>query len=80
MGIGFDLYIYTYLVIYIVRIDQKTGWWFQILFYFHPENLGKINKPILTSIFFKMGWFNHQLEKHVNGFNENLKKLHERSN
>ena len=30
------------------------------IFYFHPY-LGKI--PILTSIFFKWGWFNHQPDK-----------------
>ena len=35
----------------------RTGWWFQIFFYFHPC-LGKI--PILPNIF-QMGW-NHQLE------------------
>ena len=29
--------------------------------YVHPENWGKMN-PILTSIFFQMGWFNHRLE------------------
>ena len=29
-----------------------------MIFYFHPENWG--NNPILTSIFFNWGWFNHQ--------------------
>jgi len=32
------------------------------MFYFHPENWGK-EIPILTSIFFQLGWFNHQLER-----------------
>ena len=32
-----------------------------ILNMFTPENWGKMN-PILTCIFFQMGWFNHQLE------------------
>ena len=32
-------------------------WWFQIMFYFHPENWGRF--PILTNIV-QMGW-NHQL-------------------
>ena len=35
-----------------------TGWWFQTFFYFHPDPWG--NDPIVTSIFFKLGWFNHQ--------------------
>jgi len=30
------------------------------ILYFHSDLWG--NDPILTSIFFKMGWFNHQLE------------------
>ena len=34
------------------------------IFYFHPIPGGKI--PILTSIFFQWGWFNHQLENLVN--------------
>ena len=38
----------------------KTGWWFQIFFYFHPY-WGK-RFPILTNIF-QMGWFNHQLDQ-----------------
>ena len=40
------------------NITKITGWWFQILFYFHPY-LGKL--PILTNIF-QRGW-NHQLDK-----------------
>ena len=31
------------------------------MFYFHPETWE--DEPILTSIFFQMGWFNHQLGK-----------------
>ena len=34
----------------------------QILFLFPPRKLGQ-DEPILTSIFFQMGWFNHQLEE-----------------
>ena len=33
-------------------------WWFQIPFIFIP-NFGE-DEPSLTSIFFEMGWFNHQ--------------------
>ena len=43
----------------LVWHKTKTGWWFQISFYFHPD-LGNI--PSLTNIF-QMGW-NHQLEDH----------------
>ena len=40
-----------------------SRWWFQSFFFnFHPY-LGKI--PILTSIFFQMGWFNHQPDMFV---------------
>ncbi len=39
--------------------NKNPGWWFQTFFYFHPC-LEKI--PILTIFFFKLGWFNHQLE------------------
>ena len=38
--------------------QSSTRWWFQI-FFFHPENLGKMN-PIWR-IFFKVGW-SHQPE------------------
>ena len=40
--------------------SHKTRCWFQICFIFIPY-LGKWSN--LTSIFFQMGWFNHQLEK-----------------
>ena len=40
-------------------VMSKTGWWFEMFFYFHPY-LGKWSN--LTNIF-QMGW-NHQLEKH----------------
>ena len=40
----------------------RTGWWFQIIVYFHPY-LGKIS--ILANIC-QRGWFNHQLNKDVN--------------
>ena len=33
-------------------------WWFQIFFIFTPK-IGE-DEPILTIIFFKLGWFNHQ--------------------
>ena len=32
------------------------------IFFMFTPNFGEMI-PILTSIFFKMGWFNHQLEK-----------------
>ena len=35
-----------------------SSWWQLIFFLFSPLYLGKI--PILTSIFFQRGWFNHQ--------------------
>ena len=37
-------------------------WWQLKYFLFSSRNLGK-DEPILTSIFFKGGWFNHQLVK-----------------
>ena len=36
------------------------GGLFQIFVYVHPLNWGRCS-PILTNIFFQMGWFNHQL-------------------
>jgi len=41
------------------EVSAKTGWWFQICLMF-TFIMGKI--PILRSIFFQMGWFNHQPE------------------
>ena len=35
----------------------STGCWFQIVFYFHPETLGKMIH--FDEYFFQMGWFNH---------------------
>ena len=40
--------------------QTETRWWFQTFFIFTPI-WG--NDPILTSIFFRWRWFNHQLEK-----------------
>ena len=39
--------------------DPWTRWWFQIFHTFIPPLLGE-DEPNLTSIFFHMGWFNHQ--------------------
>ena len=38
---------------------QKPGNYGFLIFYFHPDPWG--NDPILTRIFFQMGWFNRQL-------------------
>ena len=47
----------------------RTRWWFQIFLLFSTKNLGKWSS--LTSIFFQMGWFNHQLEKHPRNIHTN---------
>ena len=43
-------------------IILQTSWWFQLYFIFTPNYLG--NWSNLNHIF-QMGWFNHQLAKHV---------------
>ena len=45
------------------RIFQQLGGGNSKIFCFHPESLGKWS--YLTIIFFKWGWFNHQLENLV---------------
>ena len=41
-----------------VVVAFSFGWWFQICFSYVHHYLGKV--PMLTSIFFSNGWFNHQ--------------------
>ena len=53
------VFVETHFSIKKLPICLKTGWWFQIFFYFHPY-LGKISD--LTSIY-QRGW-NHQPENH----------------
>ena len=48
----------------ILHLLQELGGGNSNIFYVHPRKLGKI--PILTFIFFQMGWFNHQPENLVN--------------
>ena len=38
---------------------KQARWWQLKDFLFSPQPLGKMN-PFLTSIFFQVGWFNHQ--------------------
>ena len=47
------------------KLTKKTlknlpGWWFQRFLEFSPRTLGE-DEPNLTIIFFRRGWFNHQL-------------------
>jgi len=53
------VFVETHFSIKKLPICLKTGWWFQIFFYFHPY-LGKISD--LTNIY-QRGW-NHQPENH----------------
>ena len=39
-----------------------TGWWQLKYFFMFIPKIGE-DEPILTSIFFQMGWFNHQPDK-----------------
>ena len=48
--------------------NLMNTWWFQIFVDFHPY-LRKWSN--LTSMFFRMGWFNHQLYSYI--FSANLK-------
>ena len=43
----------------ISRYMELFKWWFQVLL-FSPQTLGKNSN--MTSIFFRWGWFNHQLK------------------
>ena len=45
----------------LLKLNIGSGFKY-ILFYFHPENWGKISTQCDLRIFFHMGWFNHQLE------------------
>ena len=46
------------LDVFVAKRLIESKWWFQICFVFIPI-WG--SNPILTSILFQMGWFNHQL-------------------
>ena len=39
-------------------IDILSGWWFQLIFYFHPELWGRWTH--FDEHIFQVGWFNHQ--------------------
>ena len=41
-------------------IELSHHWWWQLIFFDFQPYLGKSSN--LTSIFFKMGWFNHQVD------------------
>ena len=45
-----------------IETFDKLGWCFSILFFIFTSKIGE-DEPNLTSIFFQMGWFNHQLVK-----------------
>ena len=51
---------YHLLQWFLVAAPGQSRWFSFIFGYFHPYILGE-DEPILTSIFFQMGWFNHQL-------------------
>ena len=61
MGASFQRFQrYTYP---LLRITRTGGGCTQRFFvnFFHPKNLGVSNQSNVTSVFFQMGWFNHQL-------------------
>ena len=46
--------------------DFEARWWFQIFFLCSPRSLGRWSN--LTSIFFRWGWFNHQLSEDFSNY------------
>jgi len=42
-----------------IQEDNQARWWQLKHFLFFNPKIGK-DEPILTIIFFRMGWFNHQ--------------------
>ena len=54
-------------------VVSLARWWFHIIFLF--SLLVGEDEPKLTSIFFQMGWFNHQLAREIFGTGSQAEKL-----